>query len=114
VTDTSGTTNVGANFYRYHMFGEYGFIDPRRSKNRFNLVIGAGGTTMSTDEVASLGRSVSSTFFSFDLGLHAGTGRVFVEAIWGALFAGSNKTSEVWQQGFGTVSTISFKGGLRL
>lgn len=107
-------TEVGANFYRYHIFGEYAFFDPRRSKNALNLIMSAGGTTMSTDEISSLGEGVSATFFSFETGLHAGTGRVFLEATWGALFAESNRTNEAWLRGFGTVSNITFKAGLRL
>jgi hypothetical protein len=103
-------TKPDTKFYRYHIFGEYGFIDPRVSKNQVNLVISTGGTTLSADGP----QSFSSTFFSFEAGIHAGTGKVFFEALWSALFAASDKTSPVYRQGFGTVSSLVFKGGIRL
>jgi len=108
--ELNGQTGPNTNFYRYHIFGEYGFIDPRTSTKQVNLVISFGGTTLSADGPEDF----SSTFISMETGLHAGTGRVFVEVLWGALFAASDKTSPVYQQGFGTVSNITFKGGLRL
>ncbi|MDX1393135.1 MAG: hypothetical protein R3195_02045 [Gemmatimonadota bacterium] len=101
----------GADFYRYHVFGEYGFLDPRRSEDRVNLVISAGGTTMSTDEFSD-GESVTATYFSIEVGMHVGIGSFFGEGLWGGLFADSNDTAEL--NDFGTASTFIVKVGVRL
>lgn len=109
--DYQGGTGPGANFYRYQLFGEYAFIDPRSSSNQVNLTIGVGGTSISTDEVD--GERLKDTYITFESGLHLGTGKVFFEAVWVGMF-GTNGTSQVFPQDLSSMHNLTGKFGIRV
>ncbi|MDH3734127.1 MAG: hypothetical protein OEU54_11360 [Gemmatimonadota bacterium] len=109
--DFEGATGPGANFYRYQIFGEYSFIDPRTSKNQINLIIGVGGTSISTDEVD--GERLKDTYITFESGLHFGTGKVFLETVWVGMF-GTQGTSSVFPQDISSMHNLTAKAGVRI
>ena len=111
--ELDGEDGVGANFYRYQIFGEYGFIDPRTSSSQVNLLIGVGAATISTDRVPDTQERLTDTYISFETGLHAGTGRVFAEAFWVGMF-GTRGIAEVFPQDLASMSNITIRGGIRI
>lgn len=108
-----GEEGVGANFYRYQIFGEYGFIDPRSSGSRINLLIGVGAATISTDRSPDTQERLTDTYISFESGLHAGTGRVFAELFWVGMF-GTRGIAKVFPQDLASMSNITIRGGVRI
>lgn len=111
--DLDGEAGVGANFYRYQIFGEYGFIDPRTSKYQVNLLIGVGAATISTDRIPDTQERLKDTYIAFETGIHAGLNRVFAEVFWVGMF-GTSGVSTVFPQDLSSMSNLTLRGGIRI